>query len=255
MTRQRRGKSPPPRATARPPLRPAPRRKAQPAAPPTEGRAEGGAEGGLRELRASIGNLRAAAEALATLAIPRPEGSARASRPAALLQAVLEEAERASRGVDRLAQVLDARGAPSTPESIDPASQFTAEIAARAADELDLTVRIAGAIADELRVPHLFVDPVLGALGRLRRDFSVGEVEFSARRHADLLALEIAFQAREPEASRLREEHHAVLAGGTRGEAALGAAARAAGGEAWLAIRRGESTFSLRILLPMPTAA
>ncbi len=251
MTRQHRGKSPPPQATARAPLRPAAHRKVQPAAPP----AEGGAEGGLHELRASIGNLRAAAEALATLAIPRPEGSARASRPAALLQAVLEEAERASRAVDRLTQVLDDRGAPSTPESIDPAGQFTAEVAARAADELDLTVRIAGAIEDELRVPHLFVDSVLGALGRLRRDFSVGEVELSARRHADLLALEIAFQAREPEASRLREEHHAVLAGGTRGEAALGAAARAAGGEAWLAIRRGESTFSLRILLPMPTAA
>ena len=45
--------------------------------------------------------VRSASEALAMAAIPRPEGSARASRPAALLQAVLEEAERASRAVDR----------------------------------------------------------------------------------------------------------------------------------------------------------
>jgi len=251
MTRQRRGKSPPTRPAARLPLRPVPSRSVPPARPP----AEAGPEGGLRELRASLGNLRAAAEALATLAIPRPEGSARASRPAALLQAVLEEAERASRAVDRLAHLLDGRGATPAPDGLDPAGRFTAEIAARAAAELDLAVRVAGAIDDSLAVPHLFVDSILGALGRLRRDFSVAEVELSARRHADLLALEIAFQAREPEASRLREEHHAVLAGGTRGEAALGAAARAAGGEAWLAIRRGESTFSLRILLPMPAAA
>ena len=67
-------------------------------------------------------------------------------------------------------------------------------------------------------------------------------------------ARRLATQAkrREPEASRLREEHNHVLAGGASGERSLGDEARAAGGEAWLAIRRGESTFSLRLLLPIP---
>ncbi len=251
MTRNRREKNPPERPPTRPALRAVPRRKARAAAPSSEA----GPEPGLRELRASIGNLRAAAEALATMAIPRPEGSARASRPAALLQAVLEEAERASRAVDRLAQELNGQSASPAGGSVVSAGLFAAELARRAGAELDLAVHVAGAIADDLSVPLTFADPVLGALGRLRRDFNVGRVELSARRHADLLALEIAFSAREPEASRLREEHHTVLAGGARGEPSLGAAARAAGGEAWLAIRRGEATFSLRLLLPMPAAA
>lgn len=249
MSRIRREKSPP----GRPPARPAARRKARvPAA--LAAAPEAGPEPGLRELRSSIGNLRAAAEALATAAIPRPERSARASRPAALLQAVLEEAERASRAVDRLTALLHEPGAARAGGTTVSAAALAAEIARRAGTELDLVVRLAGAIDDGLSVPLAFASSILGALGRLRRDFSVAEVELSARRHADLLALEIAFEAREPEASRLREEHHHVLAGGASGEPSLGDEARAAGGEAWLAIRRGESTFSLRLLLPTPSA-
>lgn len=250
MSRIRREKGPP----DRPPARPAARRKARLpaalAAPP-----EAGPEPGLRELRSSIGNLRAAAEALATAAVPRPERSARASRPAALLQAVLEEAERASRALDRLAALLNQPGAASTGDTTISAAALAAEIVRRAGTELDLVVHSAGGIDDGLSVPLAFTSSILGALGRLRRDFSVAEVELSARRHADLLALELAFEAREPEASRLREEHHHVLAGGAHGEPSLGDEARAAGGEAWLAIRRGESTFSLRLLLPLPAEA
>lgn len=249
MSRLRREKTPP----IRPPRRAAPRRKAAAPAPPAPD--EAGPEPGLRELRASLGNLRAAAEALATAAIPRPERSARASRPAALLQAVLEEAERASRAVDRLAALLDAPGTSRPAASAISAAAFAAEIARRAGAELDLAVRLAGVIDDGLTVPLSFTRSILGALTCLRRDFSVAEVELSARRHADLLALEIAFEAREPEASRLREEHRRVLAGGADGAPSLGDEARAAGGEAWLAIRRGESTFSLRLLLPIPAAA
>lgn len=217
--------------------------------------AAAGTEPGLRELRSSIANLRAAAEAFATAAIPRPERSARASRPAALLQAVLEEAERASRALDHLAAQLNQPGAAQAAGSTVAAAALAAEIARRAGAELDLTVRLAGSIDDELRVPVRFATSILGALGRLRRDFSVAEVELSARRHADLVALEIAFEAREPEASLLREEHHRVLAGGAHGEPSLGDEARAAGGEAWLAIRRGEATFSLRLLLPLAAPA
>lgn len=249
MSRIRREKSPP----GRPPARPATRRKARPPAALVAAPPEAGPEPGLRELRSSIGNLRAAAEALATAAIPRPERSARASRPAALLQAVLEEAERASRAVDRLTALLHGPGAARAGDTTISAAAFAAEISRRAGTELDLVVRLAGTIDDGLSLPLAFASPILGALGRLRRDFSVAEVELSARRHADLLALEIAFEAREPEASRLREEHHHVLAGGASGEPSLGDEARAAGGEAWLAIRRGESTFSLRLLLPTPS--
>lgn len=253
MTRNRRerrpgGVRPTGRPPAPPPVRAPARRKPRADAPASEA----GPEPGLRELRASIGNLRAAAEALATTAIPRPEGSARASRPAALLQAVLEEAERASRAVDRLAALLNEPGAARAGGTVVSAAAFAEEVSRRAGAELDLAVHLAGAIDDGLTVPMAFAESLLGALSRLRRDFSVGEVELSARRHADLVALELAFSAREPEASRLREEHHTVLAGGARGEPSLGAAARAAGGEAWLAIRRGESTFSLRLLLPSP---
>ena len=208
----------------------------------------------LRELRSSIGNLRAAAEALAMLAIPRPARSARASRPAALLQAVIEEAERASRAVDRFATLVRETGTGRPGGIVVSAPAFAAEIARRAAAELDLVVHLSGKADEGLHVPLAFSDPLLGAFGRLRRDFSVGEVELTARRHADLLALEAAFSAREPEASRLREEHHRVLSGGARGEPSLAEEARAAGGEAWLAIRRGEATFSLRLLLPIPAA-
>lgn len=259
MSRIRRERTP----GARPPARQAPSRKARlsgalaptPSSPPTPQGAEAGLEPGLRELRSSIANLRAAAEAFATAAIPRPERSARASRPAALLQAVLEEAERASRAVDRIAALLDQPAKARASGATVSAGTLAGEVARRAAAELDLTILVAGAIDDGLRLPGVFATSILGALGRLRRDFNVAEVELSARRHADLLALELAFEAREPEASRLREEHSRVLAGGAQGEPSLGEEARAAGGEAWLAIRRGESTFSLRLLLPLSTAA
>jgi hypothetical protein len=208
-------------------------------------------EPGLHELRSSIANLRAAAEALALAAVPRPASSARASRPAALLAAVIEEAERASRAVDRLAAWLDGPGAGKAGANAVSAAVLASEIARQAARELDLAVDLAVTIDEPLTVPLSFARPILGALGRLRREFSVGEIELSARRHADLLALEFAFSAREPESSRLREQHHQVLAGGAHGEPSLADEARAAGGEAWLAIRRGEATFSLRLLLPI----
>jgi len=218
-------------------------------------------EPSLRELRSSIANLRAASEALGASAgqgspgngDTRGEGS-----DDALLQAVIEEAERASRAVDRLTAILSGPGAmPAETGGAATVSvaRLTAEIARRAGAELDLAVHLARPVDEDLSVAPAFAVSILGALGRLRRDFSVSEVELQARRHRDLLSFEIAFAAREPESSRLREQHGLVLAGGLRGEPALGAAARAAGGEAWLSIRRGEATFSLRLLLPLGPAA
>lgn len=208
----------------------------------------------LRELRSAIANLRAAAEALGAAASSPSTRAARGTRKSALLQAVIEESERASRAVDALARSLREAGSAYAASAVS-VERLAAEIARRAAAELDLLVHTPASIDVALTVPPVFAGSILGALGRLRRDFGVGEVELSARRHADLLALDIAFAAREPEASRLREDHHRVLAGGLRGEPALGDEARAAGGEAWLAIRRGEPRFSLRLLLPLSAAA
>lgn len=247
----------------RPPRKPGsrprtPREKAADSPPATTAQRETEFEPGLRELRSSIGNLRAAAEALAFAAVPRPALSARASRPAALLQAVIEESERASLALDRLAATLNESGAARSAAAggrVIAVARLADELTRHAAAELGLAVRLAEPIDGSLTIAPSFARSILGALGRLRRDYSISEVELSARRHADLLALEIAFAAREPEASRLREEHHRVLAGGLRGEPALGDEARGAGGEAWLAIRRGEPRFSLRLLLPLPAAA
>ncbi len=109
-----------------------------------------------------------------------------------------------------------------------------------------MKVHLAGPLAGRLGVSPTLLAAILAVLGRLRRDFGVGEVHLTTRDHDQLQALELAFAAREPESSRLREEHAALLA---EGEPALAEAARAAGGEAWLAIRRGEATFALRVLL------
>lgn len=221
------------------------------------GAGEAELEPGLRELRSSIANLRAAAEALAASADPLAPGTVPGSADAALLGAVIEEAERASRAVHQLTTILSGPGAmPKENGSGDavPAARLAAELARRASAELDLVVHLDGPIDERLTVAQAFAGSILGALARLRGDFSVSEVELSVRRHSDLLSLEIAFAVREPESSRLREQHGRVLAGGPRGEPALGAAARAAGGEAWLSIRRGEATFSLRLLLPLGPA-
>jgi hypothetical protein len=211
-------------------------------------------EPSLRELRSSIANLRAASEALGASAGPGRSFAGGAGADDALLSAVIEEAERASRAVDRLTAILSGPSgmpAESGGTATVSAARLAAEIARRAGAELDLTVHLHGPIDEDLIVAPTFAISILGALGRLRRDFSVSEVELQARRRSDLLSVEIAFAAREPESSRLREQHGLVLAGGLRGEPALGAAARAAGGEAWLSIRRGEATFTLRLLLPL----
>ena len=263
------GPGPQPLARRKPSAPEEPAERAAPAAPAGAGAAAAplsrtGAtelEPGLRELRSSIANLRAAAEALGASAGSggtRTGGTGRAGADQALLSAVIEEAERASRAVDRLTAILSGPGAMPTETggaATVSVARLTAEIARRAGAELDLDVHLDGPIDGDLSVAPAFAVSILGALGRLRRDFSVSEVELQARRHSDLLSIEIAFAAREPEGSRLREQHGLVLAGGLRGEPALGAAARAAGGEAWLSIRRGEATFTLRLLLPLGPAA
>lgn len=195
----------------------------------------------LRELRSSIANLRTLADALQAAMRDRR------GRGPELLAAVVEEAERASRAVNALAAVAESAQSGAAADGEMPVARFAAELARRAAAELDLEVEVDKPLAGRLGASPALLAAILAALGRLRRDYGVSAIRLSARDHDQLLALDLAFAAREPESSRLREEHAAVLAAG---EPALGEAARSLGGEAWLAIRRGESMFSLRVLLP-----
>ena len=198
-------------------------------------------ESGLRELRSSIANLRTLADAL------QAAGPDRRGRGPELLAAVVAEAERASRAVEALAAVAESAQAGAAAGGEMPVARFAAELARRAASELDLEVQVDKPLAGRLGASPALLPSILAALGRLRRDYGVSAVRLSVRAHDQLLALDLAFAAREPESSRLREEHAAVLAAG---EPPLAEAARSSGGEAWLAIRRGEATFSLRVLLP-----
>lgn len=218
-------------------------------------RAEEG-EAALRELRAALANLRAAAEAMAVAGGParanhrrkRPE-----DRSQELLSVVVEEADRASRALELL--VAAGKGASAARESAaSSARRIGAEIARRARVELGFEVETASEPAIEPTVQIAagpIVEAVLGALARLRCDYAVASVELSQRRHEGLLAFDLAFRAREPEASRLRLDHAALLAGGPAGEPPLGETARSAGGEAWVAVRRSTSTLALRVLLPI----
>jgi hypothetical protein len=218
---------------------PGPRRGAREASrepePPFEPR--------LRELRSAIANLRALGEAL----------NAGTRRPAAalpkLLPAVLAQAERASHAVDRLAELVVRRDAGIRPGAATTVARFADDLLRRAAEQ-DLIVTSGTMPEARFVAPAELPGAILAALAQLRRDYGVGEFLLGAALHETLVALDLSFGAREPESSRLREAHAAVLAEGARGDAALGDVARAAGGEAWLAIRRGEATFSLRILLP-----
>ncbi len=201
-------------------------------------------DGELRALRGSLANLRAAAEASDTLrAGGDAEGAAR------LFQVVLEESARSSSLVEELARSALPRARSS---SRRPVAELVAELDRRSRLELDLPVAAYAAVEARTAAAgaHL-LDALLGALGRLRRDFEVARVELRTRLHDDMLVLDLAWSAEEPDLARLREAHGAVLAGGLRGEPALRDAARDAGGEAWLSLDRATATASLRLLLPL----
>ena len=205
---------------------------------------EAGIESELRELRSSIASLRAAAEAL-----DATKGRRRGT-DAALLRAIVEEARRASDAVDALA-LETARAEPRRAGSVSgAASRVVAEIRRRAALDLDLTIVVAESTDARIPAPPELLAAVLGVLGLLRRDFGIGEAVVSTRLHDSLLSIDFAFAAREPEATRLADRHSELLGGEPGGGPGLARAAQSAGGEAWLALRRGEPTFSLRILLP-----
>ncbi len=198
----------------------------------------------LGDLRGSLANLRAAAEAAETLrGVGDGEGALRLGR------VVLEESARSSDLVENLARAVVPRARSSSRRAV---SELVAELDRRARVELDLPVDAHATVeAQTAAAGARLLDALLGALGRLRRDFEVARVDLRTRLHDGMLVLDLAWAAEEPELARLFEAHGVVLTGGARGEPALREAARAAGGEAWLSLDRSTATASLRLLLPL----
>ncbi len=195
----------------------------------------------LHELRSAIANVRAAAEAL-DAAGPLPDAA-----QAALLNVVLGEAERASQAVDDLGRAPADVSPPR--HRVETAARFAAALAVRcrAAHGLELATESPG--EEQVAFTPAIETALVATLGRLRRELGVGEARLSVRARDSLVSFELAFELRTPSVARLAELPTAALAD-EDGAASLVDATHAAGGEAWLAMRRGEPTLSLRLLLP-----
>jgi hypothetical protein len=197
----------------------------------------------LRDLRAAVASLRLAAETLQDESTP--VDTARALRAA-----LVEEAARASATIERLAGLPAGRLARATVRPLR-GRRLLSELARRAGRELDLETLVGHVDDVTLTVQPRWVEAWLAAVARLRRHFAVGSATLAIARRDDFAALDLVFVSREPQATELRARHAEVLGRGEQGESSLADEARAAGGEAWLAIRRGDSTFMLRVLLPL----
>lgn len=198
----------------------------------------------LRELRGSLANLRAASEALDLLP---PAGET--PEAADLRGIVIAEAARLSGLVDRLGVAVlplerPARGRLSLGDLIS-------ELTRGASADLDLPVDAEAEPTDvKLADGSALVAALLGALGRLRRDFAVSRVALRARLHQGLVALDLSWPASEPEIWRLRESNAELLAGSWRGASSLREVVQGMGGEAWLTVDRAAASAGLRLLLP-----
>ncbi|HSF40693.1 MAG TPA: hypothetical protein VLT87_12940 [Thermoanaerobaculia bacterium] len=198
----------------------------------------------VRELRGSLANLRAASEALDLLAPPGESAEARDLRAV-----VLDEAARLSGAVDRLGTALLPFERPAGKRL--SVRDLVTELARGARADLDLPVDLGEAPADiRLADGATLVAALLGALGRLRRDYAVSRVAFRTRLHQGLVAMDLSWPATEPEIWRLRESLTELLAGGWRGESPLREVVEAMGGEVWLTVDRAAESASLRLLLP-----
>ncbi|HSS78512.1 MAG TPA: hypothetical protein VLV54_17435 [Thermoanaerobaculia bacterium] len=198
----------------------------------------------VRELRGSLASLRAASEALALLAPPEENAEAKDLR-----SVVLAEGVRLTGLVDRLGTAVllgesQARGR-------RPLKDLISELVRAAGANLDLTIEI-NAETPEVRLSDgsTLVASLLATLGRLRRDFAVSRITLRSRLHQELVALDLFWQASEPELWRLRESNADLLAAGGPGEAPLREVVQAMGGEVWLTVDRAAASAGLRLLLP-----
>ena len=213
---------------------------------PNRSRTAGDSEPLLQELRSALANLRSAAEAL-DVASPRRAKDRRGE----LLRVVLEEAERASEVIARWS-ALEA-SAPGERKQLGVAV-LARDVGRRARAACDLLLRPQDGLELQVEIAPDLVAALVATLGRLRRDFAVGEVNLSAVRHGSLVALDFSWLTSAPETALLRESHVDLL-GGESGSSEAGSvtslreAARASGGEAWIALARGGEAISLRVLL------
>jgi len=199
----------------------------------------------VRELRGSLANLRAASEALDLLAPPPGESGEAAD----LRTIVTAEAARLSELVDRLGVAVLPLERPARRRL--SLGDVISELADGAREDLDLPVDTEGEPADvRLADGSALVTALLGALGRLRRDFAVSRVALRARLHQGLVALDVSWPASEPEIWRLRESNAEILAGSWRGASSLREVVQRMGGEAWLTVDRAAASAGLRLLLP-----
>ena len=203
------------------------------------------AESVVQELRSALANLRAAAEALEVATPRRSQG-----RRGDLLRVVIEESVRASDILGRWAAV--ASDVPGE-RSVVVVEALGRELARRLRAACDLHLRLSPAPSQSVEVSPELAPALVGALSRLRRDFAVGEVALSVARHGSLIALDFSWPTSPVETALLREAHVDLLGGGSEGGAtgatSLREAARASGGEAWIALDRGGEAISLRVLL------
>jgi len=198
----------------------------------------------VRELRGSLASLRAASEALALLAPPEENAEAKDLR-----SVVLAEGVRLTGLVDRLGTAVLPGG--SQARGRRPLKDLLSELVRAAGANLDLTIEItAETPAVRLSDGSALVASLLATLGRLRRDFAVSRITVRSRLHQELVALDLFWQASEPELWRLREANADLLAAGGRGEAPLREVVQAMGGEVWLTVDRAAASAGLRLLLP-----
>ena len=220
----------------------------------------------VRELRGSLASLRSASEALALLAPADESSEARELRsvvlavlsPAALVLACFPPPEPEKLGLTGLVDRLGTAVLPveSPARGRRPLKELIAELVRTAGASLDLMIEPeTGAPPPDVRLSDgsVLVATLLGALGRLRRDFAVCRITLRSRLHQDLVALDLLWPASEPELWRLRESNAELLdAGGRggRGETPLREVIQAMGGEVWLTVDRAAASAGLRLLLP-----
>jgi hypothetical protein len=239
--------------------RPRPRAKAsiggvggaESAAPVASAAAETSREADLRELRAALANLRAAAEALEMTAPPRAD-----RRRASLLRVVVSEAERASSTLARLEG-----SAPRDERRRRPRAVSLAALAARL-ERLGTAHGLA--FAPRLETPEAtvaddgeeLVEALLATLAQLRHHASWSVLDFAGRAEGALLSLEFSWPTDDVASSRLRAVHAEVLGATQPGGRSLRDTVQACGGEVWITLRRntgGDERGSLRLLLPRAT--
>lgn len=208
-----------------------------------------------RSMRGSIGNLRAASEALELYPGAAPEHRAR------LLAVLATESERLAGQVETLERLVTQRSdapASRTETTLDALLETLARAARGAGLECELQEVMppfVGRTALSWDLTPL-VTATAALFAELRRDLAVGRCSLRARAAERFLLIDIAWSDPEADIQRLYSWHSEALepvtgadGGATRG--GLRGAARDLDGEAWFNLDRDGEAARVRILLPL----